>query len=131
MYNHEPQGYECPFCKLRDHGIKKDLDIVFETETTLACMSFHHQENSGPTVLVIPKAHIENFYDMDSTTLTEVIKLSQKIALAIKSCWKADGITLWQHNEPSGSQDVWHFHLHVKTRFKNDNLYGSRCYRNF
>lgn len=126
MYNHEPENYTCPFCKLRDAGIHNDLDIVCETESTIAFMSFHNQENSGPTVLVSPKAHIENLYDMSDAVLTDVMIQAKKIALAMKSCWPIDGTTLWQHNEPGGSQDVWHFHLHVKARFDDDEMYRAR-----
>jgi len=28
-----------------------------------------------------------------------------------------------QHNEPDGGQDVWHFHVHVFPRYKDDKLY--------
>lgn len=28
-----------------------------------------------------------------------------------------------QHNEPDGNQNVWHFHVHVFPRYKDDNLY--------
>lgn len=101
-------------------------DIVFETKTTLAFISLRHHKGSGPTVLVAPKKHVENLYDIERTTLSEVMELSQMVALAMKSCWAIDGLTLWQNNEPSGSQDVWHFHLHVKGRIKNDNLYNSK-----
>ncbi len=32
----------------------------------------------------------------------------------------ADGITLRQHNDMAGGQEVFHFHLHVVPRFSGD-----------
>lgn len=46
------------------------------------------------------------------------------MALALKQIYGCDGISTRQHNEPSGSQDVWHYHEHVTPRFLNDALYG-------
>jgi diadenosine tetraphosphate (Ap4A) HIT family hydrolase len=34
------------------------------------------------------------------------------------------GISTRQHNEPDGKQDVWHLHVHVTPRFKDDQLYA-------
>ncbi|MCM3730303.1 hypothetical protein M3196_01300 [Fictibacillus nanhaiensis] len=50
-------------------------------------------------------------------------KLSQQVSFALKECYKCDGISTRQHNEPGGSQDVWHYHLHVYPRYFEDNLY--------
>ena len=33
---------------------------------------------------------------------------------------RADGITLRQHNDVAGGQEVFHFHLHVVPRFTGD-----------
>ena len=41
-----------------------------------------------------------------------------------KRLYKCDGVSSRQHNEPDGGQDVWHYHLHVFPRYKNDNLYA-------
>jgi diadenosine tetraphosphate (Ap4A) HIT family hydrolase len=38
------------------------------------------------------------------------------------------GITIWQDNEPVGFQDVWHFHMHVKSRLENDALLWEVCW---
>lgn len=37
--------------------------------------------------------------------------------------YQCDGVSSRQHNEPCGSQDVWHYYLHVFPRYKNDELY--------
>lgn len=125
MYNHEPENYLCPFCNMVRAGLHNEEDVVYETANVFVCISLHHQENSGPTFLVIPKQHVENIYDISDELLAEVMQVSKLIALKCRELWNTDGITIWQHNEPSGSQDVWHLHVHVKCRFQNDNLYRS------
>jgi histidine triad (HIT) family protein len=41
----------------------------------------------------------------------------------MKTAYSCDGISTRQHNEPAGSQDVWHYHLHVIPRYKDDQYY--------
>ena len=49
--------------------------------------------------------------------------MSKKIAIALKVVYECDAVSTRQHNEPDGNQDVWHFHLHIVPRYKDDNLY--------
>jgi histidine triad (HIT) family protein len=49
--------------------------------------------------------------------------IEKEIAFALKEMYKCDGVSSRQHNEPCGNQDVWHYHLHVFPRYKNDELY--------
>ena len=123
MYNHETNNYSCPFCRMMESGLSVESDVVYETEYVFACLSLRHHKNSGPTVLVIPKKHVENIYDISEFILSEVSSTSKLIALKMRELWNIEGITMWQNNEPSGSQDVWHFHSHVKCRLKNDKIY--------
>lgn len=49
--------------------------------------------------------------------------MEKEVALALKETYKCDGVSSRQHNEPCGGQDVWHYHLHVFPRYKDDNFY--------
>jgi histidine triad (HIT) family protein len=51
---------------------------------------------------------------------------ARAVALALKAAYACDGVSTRQHNEPAGSQDVWHYHLHVFPRYVGDGLYGSQ-----
>ena len=44
----------------------------------------------------------------------------------MKAAYSCDGVSIRQHNEPAGNQDVWHYHLHVFPRYAGDGLYGSQ-----
>lgn len=126
MYNHAPQGYDCPFCNLSHDGeteYNSPADIVWEDKNTIAFVSPKWWVNNPGNVLVITKEHYENIYDIPEDVLSDVYKTAKKIALAIKESYPSDGTSMRQHNEPDGGQDVWHFHVHVFPRYKDDNLY--------
>lgn len=126
MFNHEPQNYVCPFCKLIsgvDDEINTQENVVYQDKYTLAYVAPKWWKNNPGNVLVVPKTHIENIYDISDKDLSQVYKTAKKIALAIRESYPATGTSMRQHNEPDGNQDVWHFHVHVFPRFEDDQLY--------
>ena len=59
-------------------------------------------------VLIVPNRHIENIYDLPDEFAVPIQQMSRAVALAVKALTGCDGISLRQHNEPAGSQDVIH-----------------------
>ena len=49
--------------------------------------------------------------------LAKLMPLIQKVAVAAKAAFNADGISVWQFNEPAGGQTVFHLHYHVIPRY--------------
>lgn len=130
MYNHAPKNYICPFCLVvegveNEHVQTKQADIVYKDDYITAFISAGGYKNNKGHVIIIPNSHFENIYDLPDEISERIHKLERKIAIALKEVYKCDGVSSRQHNEPSGNQDVWHYHLHVFPRFKNDNLYLS------
>src|SRR5579884_692372 len=126
MFNHEPPNYDCPFCKLirgEDDEINTQEDIIYQDKNTLAYVAPKWWINNPGNILVVSKEHIENIYDIPDQLLADVYKTVKKIATAIRKSYPSEGTSTRQHNEPAGNQDVWHFHVHVFPRYKNDNRY--------
>jgi histidine triad (HIT) family protein len=128
MYNHEPDGYSCPFCRRTslDMGLGSSIqhsDIVFDNGTVTAFLAAIQRNPNDGSVLVIPNNHYENIYDMPVGLLAQIHELSRRIAIAQKNVYACHGVSLRQHNEPAGSQDVWHYHLQVTPRYQGDNFY--------
>jgi histidine triad (HIT) family protein len=69
--------------------------------------------------LILPKRPARNLIDVAPDDLAHVMKVAQKIAVAAKSVFSADGITLQQFSEPAGGQVVFHLHVHVIPRKMN------------
>jgi histidine triad (HIT) family protein len=89
---------------------------VYEDEAVVAFMDVMPQ---GPGhTLVVPKAPSRNLLDADPSTLGPLFAIVQKVALAVKKAFLADGVTILQFNEPASGQTVYHLHVHVIPRFE-------------
>jgi histidine triad (HIT) family protein len=66
--------------------------------------------------LVIPKAPARNIFDISPEDFAAIARTTQKVAIALKKAFAADGITLQQANERAGGQVVFHLHMHVLPR---------------
>jgi histidine triad (HIT) family protein len=95
---------------------------IFEDADTLAFMDVMPQ---GPGhCLIIPKAQVRTILDADDATLAAVLATVRRVAAAAKTAFAADGLTLFQFNEPAGGQTVFHMHVHVIPRFEGVPLGG-------
>lgn len=131
MYNHAPEGYNCPFCRLvssqPDPGlISAQDDIFYRDEHLTAMISLHTWAVNSGNALIFPNQHYENLYDLPDEIGARVFALSRRVALAMKAAYGCEGVSTRQHNEPAGNQDVWHYHLHVFPRYPGDNLYTAQ-----
>ena len=93
---------------------------VYEDDKTLACMDVMPRAD-GHT-LVIPKKGARNLLDIQPDDLADLIKVVQKVAIAVKQAMGADGITLQQFNETAGGQVIFHIHFHIMPRWNGDKL---------
>lgn len=132
MVSHAPENYACPFCLLMQ-GIKNEhvhslsSDIVYRDERVAAFVSSHQWPNNYGNVIVIPAEHFENIFDLPVRFALDIHRTAKRLAVAMKVVYACEGISTRQHNEPAGSQDVWHYHLHVTPRYENDRYYATQC----
>jgi histidine triad (HIT) family protein len=134
MFNHKPSGYECPLCHLIAHDeseYNRVDDIVYQNDIVTASVAPKWWVSNPGSLLVFPSKHYENLYDIPDEDLTEVYKLVKLLAIAIRSTYGCDGTSTRQHNEPAGNQDVWHLHVHIFPRYKNDQLYKNHDHKQF
>lgn len=107
---------DCIFCKI----IKGEAPnhTVYEDDNALAFLDiFPHAK--GHTV-VIPKRHIETYFDLSEDELTKlsigVKKAMEKIQLVLKP----DGFNVGWNQKPAAGQVVPHLHIHVFPRYEGD-----------
>ena len=87
---------------------------VYEDEATLAFMDVMPQA-PGHT-LVVPKAGSRGLLDADPRALGALIATVQRVGRAVKTAFAADGLSVFQYNEPAGGQTVFHLHVHLVPR---------------
>lgn len=88
---------------------------IYEDTAVVAFMDVMPQ-GEGHT-LVVPKAPSRNLLDADPATFGALFSVVQKIAVAVKKAFSADGVTIQQFNEIAAGQSVYHLHVHVLPRF--------------
>ena len=127
MYSHAPSTYTCPFC-LMVEGVESEevrvaqADIIYQSAKVTAFVSSQQLSTKAMNILIVPNEHFENIYALPDDYGIELQKAKRLVATALKQVYNCDGVSTRQHNEPAGSQDVWHYHEHVTPRFKNDFL---------
>lgn len=93
---------------------------VYEDADAIVFMDVMPQ--SPGHALIVPKAPSRNVFDADPAVLARILPLVQKVAIASKKAFAADGIAIWQFNEPAGGQTVFHLHYHVIPRYEGQAL---------
>jgi histidine triad (HIT) family protein len=121
-----PAGYQCPFCHLAETLSTPNLkpEIILVEPRVFAFVPLHHYAGIRGNCLVVPRVHYENVLDIPDELGSDYFRATRLIANAMQDAFGCEGISTRQHNGPAGNQDVWHFHLHIFPRFRNDGLYG-------
>ena len=109
---------DCVFCRI----VRGDLDsaTIYEDESALAFMNLH-QSNEGH-VLVVPRNHFEQIYDLDEDTASSLVNTVCRVARVVRRVYAPKGLSIWQSNGPAAFQEVPHVHWHVLPRYTDDGL---------
>ena len=106
----------CVFCRIIDGDLPSMR--IYEDERTIVIMDINPL-NSGHC-LIITKAHAPTLWDADPADLQAAITTAQKVATALKTAVKPDGLNMLQANGPAAFQSVPHYHLNLIPRWHND-----------
>ena len=109
---------ECIFCKIVSGEIPAVK--VLDEELVVAFMDIN--PSSKGHMLVVPKNHAENIFEIPESDLVALIKAVKRCAKAVKEALNAEGITILQLNGKASDQIVPHLHIHVIPRWENDGL---------
>ena len=106
----------CIFCKLANGDIP--TATVYEDEYLRAIMDAA-PANKGH-IIILPKSHAADIYELNDEYVSRAFVLAKKLAVALKKLTGCDGVNILQNNGGAAGQTVFHFHVHVIPRFKND-----------
>jgi len=107
---------DCIFCKLANG--------VFPTNSIYEDEDFNVILDAGPATkghaLILPKEHYANIYEMPPELLQKAIVLAKDQIADMTDKLSCDGFNLVQNNGETAGQTVFHFHIHLIPRYKED-----------
>ena len=108
----------CIFCKLANGDIP--------TATLYEDDDFRVILDAGPAAkghaLIIPKEHYANLYELSDELAAKVLVLAKKMITKLTDILGCDGYNIVQNNGEAAGQTVFHFHLHMIPRYKDDGV---------
>jgi histidine triad (HIT) family protein len=109
---------DCIFCKIVAGEIP--AWIVDQDERTIAFMDIAPATRGH--ALVIPRKHSSDLLSISPEDLSAVAVAAQRLARSAKERLGAEGINLLNSCGRSAWQTVFHFHVHMIPRYKDDPL---------
>lgn len=109
---------DCIFCKI----LKGDIPSykVYEDDSFIGILDINPSAKGH--VIIIPKNHAANIFELSEKDAKEIFVVAKKIAEAIKKAYQPDGINILQNNGEAAGQTVFHLHVHVIPRYKDDTI---------
>jgi diadenosine tetraphosphate (Ap4A) HIT family hydrolase len=89
-------------------------------ENALAYVRYDSNSLSRGHVLVIPKRHVANFFDMTADEHSAVLALLREIQKAIHKQHSPDGYNIGVNVGKMGGQSRMHVHMHLIPRYAGD-----------
>lgn len=104
---------ECPFCKLAS-----DVEIIYEDELALAF--FDKFPVSEGHALIIPKRHVENYFDLTSNEISCMQTVLFKVKEIVENRFHPNGFNIGINIGESAGQSIFHVHMHLIPRYVGD-----------
>lgn len=106
----------CIFCKIANGEIPSKT--LYEDEEYRVILDL------GPAAkghaLILPKNHYANLYELPEEAASKVMLLAKKMTAQMTDKLHCDGFNLMQNNGETAGQTVFHFHMHLIPRYKDD-----------
>ncbi|MDO4261188.1 MAG: HIT family protein [Eubacteriales bacterium] len=106
----------CIFCKIANGKIPSTT--LYEDEDFRVILDL------GPAArghaLLLPKEHFADLFELDEKTASKAMVTAKRMAARMKAALGADGFNLVQNNGEAAGQTVFHFHMHLIPRYKDD-----------
>ena len=108
----------CIFCKLANGDIP--TATLYEDEDFRVILDANPASKGH--ALIISKEHYANLYELDDTLAGKAMVLAKKMVTKLTDVLGCDGYNLVQNNGECAGQTVFHFHLHMIPRYKDDGV---------
>ena len=113
----EKESAGCPFCAIA-RGEDPSAEVICEGKSWLA---FFPLDPATPGhTLVIPRVHVANLWEVDSSLGGELMQGVVRVGRAVQTALTPQGMNLITSDGEAAEQTVFHLHLHVVPRWRQD-----------
>lgn len=109
---------DCIFCRIV--AGKLPAQIIHQDQLTVAFMDINPATRGH--ALVITRAHYANLLELPDRELHAAAETARELARRMRSGLEADGVNILSSTGAAAWQTVFHFHIHVIPRYKDDPL---------
>ena len=106
---------DCIFCKLAN-GVFP-TNFIYEDEDFKVILDANPATKGHS--LILPKKHFKNLLDADEEVLKKALPLAKKLSNKLIEVLKCDGVNVLQNNNEAAGQAVFHLHIHLIPRYKD------------
>ena len=107
---------DCIFCKLAN-GVFP-TNFIYEDEDFKVILDANPATKGHS--LILPKKHFKNLLDADEEILKKALPLAKKLSNKLVEVLKCDGVNVLQNNNEAAGQAVFHLHIHLIPRYKDE-----------
>lgn len=108
----------CIFCDALNAGDEK-ARIVFRGELNFIILNTFPYTSGH--VMIVPYAHVADLAECSPDTLAEMMRLAQRVQVALTASYKPDGFNLGMNlGRSAGAGVAGHLHMHVLPRWTGD-----------
>lgn len=108
----------CIFCKIAAGDIPSAT--VYEDDDFRVILDI--EPASKGHALILPKEHYANLYELPDELASKVLVLAKKVITKLTDIFGCDGYNVLQNNGEVAGQTVFHFHMHLIPRYKEDDV---------
>ena len=108
----------CIFCKIAAGDIPSatiyednDFRVILDIEPA-----------SKGHALILPKEHYANLYELSDELAAKALIVAKKVITKMTGILGCDGYNVVENNGEAAGQTVFHFHIHLIPRYKDDNV---------
>jgi histidine triad (HIT) family protein len=112
---------DCVFCRLI--GGREPATVVYEDDRVIAFYPLLEGRLADGHVLVVPKRHAVDLFDIEPAELDTVMRSVRRVAHGMRAALGATGVNVLNASGPNSDQSVFHFHFHVIPRWQGDGLW--------
>jgi diadenosine tetraphosphate (Ap4A) HIT family hydrolase len=110
----------CPYCPITDPAIT----VVFRDELVLFAQNERVQGALKHSGVIVPVQHKETVFDLSEAEITATFRLLAMVKTWMDASFSPDGYNVGWNCGKVGGQELFHAHMHVIPRFRQEPLAG-------